>query len=245
MGEGHSVAEPTIMRNSAQRRERGGWARWGESRPATSAANIGGRDRYKRPFDLAVLSAAHVLLLPIFLALWAIIPLAIWLEDRGPVFYTQRRIGKGGREFRLLKFRSMIRQAESSTGPVWASEDDPRITRIGRLLRKRALDELPQVINMWKGDLSLVGPRPERPELVEEFGRQMPEFALRLQVRPGLTGLAQVYGRYASRPRYKLRFDTLYIRNMSPWLDIKLLFVSVLLTVRARWHASDRRIRRP
>ena len=151
--------------------------------------------------------------------------------------YTQRRVGLGGREFRVFKFRSMIRHAEAEAGPVWASKRDPRITRVGRFLRARALDELPQVINLWIGDMSLVGPRPERPELVEAFARDMPEFRRRLRVRPGLTGLAQVFGRYASTPRDKLRYDMLYIQRMSAWLDIKLLFMSVMATVRGRWQS--------
>ena len=186
---------------------------------------------------MAVLLLAHLLLLPVVLAVWTLIPLAIWLEDRGPIFYTQRRAGKGGRIFDLFKFRSMVVDAEQATGAVWAGEDDPRITRVGRFLRARALDELPQIINVWRGELSLVGPRPERPELVAKFIQETPEFSRRLEVRPGLTGPAQVYGRYASRPRNKLRYDTLYIRTMSPWLDLKLLFMSVIVTLRAKWQA--------
>ena len=202
--------------------------------------SIAARDWWKRPFDLLVLTVVHVALAPIWLALWTAIPLAIWLSDRGPVFYTQTRVGKGGRIFRAYKFRSMVPDAELYTGAVWAEEDDPRITRVGRFLRNRALDELPQVINMWKGDISLVGPRPERPELVEEFTREWPEFGRRIAVRPGLTGVAQVYGRYSTHPRDKVRYDTLYIRRMSPCLDVKLLTLSVLLTVRARWQGEDR-----
>lgn len=198
-------------------------------------------ERYKRTFDLLILLTAHVLLLPVFLALWIVIPLAIWLEDRGPVFYLQRRTGRGGRVFWLVKFRSMIADAEASTGPVWAFEHDERITRVGRFLRATALDELPQLINVLKGDLSMVGPRPERPELVEKFAEKIPHFLKRLQVKPGLTGVAQVYGRYSSLPRHKLNYDMLYIRKMSLLLDIKLLLVSVLVTVQARWQTTDRK----
>ena len=193
------------------------------------------RGWYKRPFDLVLLAIAHVLLSPLLVVLWVAIPLAIWLEDRGPVFYTQTRVGKGGRLFNVYKFRSMVKNAEQSTGMVWASAKDARITRVGRFLRARALDELPQVINMWKGDLSLVGPRPERPELVEEITREIPEFGRRTLVRPGLTGLAQVYGRYATKPRDKLRYDTLYVRRMSPALDLKLLIMSVWLSCKGAW----------
>ena len=197
-------------------------------------------DWWKRPFDLLVLSVVHIILAPVWLALWTLIPLAIWLGDRGPVFYTQTRVGKGGKIFRVYKFRSMVPDAERFTGAVWAEDDDPRITRVGRILRNRALDELPQVINMWKGDISLVGPRPERPELMRLFTRERPEFGRRLTVRPGLTGIAQVYGRYSTHPRDKLRYDVIYINRMSPWLDVKLLALSVLLTFRARWQ-GDRR----
>ena len=186
-----------------------------------------------------MLATVHVLLLPAFLLLWTLVPLAIWLEDRGPVFYIQRRVGKNGRMLRLFKFRSMVPGAELQTGPVWAAENDPRVTRVGRFLRATALDELPQIINLWKGDLSLVGPRPERPELHEEFVKEAPGFHRRLEVRPGLTGLAQVRGRYATRPKDKLRYDTLYMKRMSPLLDVKLLFLSVIITLKAGWQSTE------
>ncbi|MDP6665103.1 MAG: sugar transferase [SAR202 cluster bacterium] len=200
-------------------------------------------EAYKRPLDLVILFAAHVALAPLWLIMWLAIPLAIWLEDRGPVFYTQLRLGKGGRTFKVYKFRSMVRDAEEYTGAVWAADDDPRITKVGKLLRARALDELPQVINLWKGDLSLVGLRPERPGLAAEFAKELPRFSERLRVRPDLTGVAQVYGRYATRPRDKLRYDLLYIRKMSPQLDIKLLFMSVWLTATGHWHDSEKHFR--
>ena len=199
------------------------------------AARHGPADWWKRPFDLAVLVAAHLALAPLWAALWTLIPLAIWLHDRGPVFYTQPRLGKGGRVFRVYKFRSMIPDAERYSGAVWAAENDPRITPIGRFLRARALDELPQVINMFRGDLSLVGPRAERPELADEIAERTPGFHRRLLVRPGLTGLAQVYGSYDTSPRNKLRYDTLYMGRMSPWLDVKLLTLSVWTTLAAKW----------
>ncbi len=192
-------------------------------------------DWWKRPFDLTILTAAHVLLSPVWLVLWIAIPIAIRMHDRGPVFYTQTRLGKGGRAFRMYKFRTMIPNAEQHTGAVWASEDDPRVTAVGRFLRSRALDELPQVLNIWKGDVSLVGPRAERPELVAQFTAQRPDFSMRLLTRPGLTGLAQVKGKYDTQPMDKLRYDVLYVRHMSPWLDLKLLILSVWVTLRARW----------
>lgn len=204
------------------------------------AARVQVNDWWKRPFDLLVLVAVHLALAPVWAILWISIPIAIWLHDRGPVFYTQERLGKNGRTFRTYKFRSMIPDAERHTGAVWADEDDPRITPIGAFLRSRALDELPQVINMWKGDISLVGPRAERPELSDEFESSYPGFSQRLLVRPGMTGLAQIYGRYSTHPRNKLRYDMLYIRRMSPWMDVKLLVSSVLLTLRARWQSEQR-----
>ena len=115
---------------------------------------------YKSIFDFSILIIIHLVLLPVWLILWIIIPIAIWVEDRGPIFYIQTRLGKDGKEFSLYKFRSMVPNAENKTGAVWAKENDDRVTKVGKFLRDRALDELPQVINLWKGDLSLVGPRP-------------------------------------------------------------------------------------
>jgi len=126
------------------------------SKPQKTASEIGS-DYYKRPFDLLILTMVHIALSPIFLLLWIVIPIAIWTEDRGSILYTQTRLGKGGRIFKLYKFRSMIENAEELTGAVWASGGDPRITRVGRFLRARALDELPQVINLWKGDIQFGG----------------------------------------------------------------------------------------
>lgn len=114
----------------------------------------------------------------------------------------------------------MVKDAERLTGPVWARQNDPRVTRVGRILRATRLDELPQLLNVLKGDMSLVGPRPERPVFVEEFARQNPHFRLRELVKPGLTGLAQVMGRYNTTPQDKLRYDLLYIGRYSPWLDL-------------------------
>ncbi len=190
------------------------------------------RGEYKRLFDLSVLAASHILLLPVWAALWVAIPLAIWLGDRGPVFYTQERLGQHGKRFRTIKFRTMIPDAEAQTGPVWATGNDPRVTRVGRVLRRLRLDEMPQVINIVKGDMSLVGPRPERPLLAEQFSLEVPGFAQRLRVRPGVAGLAQVRGGYALKPRCKLRYDNLYIENMCAWFDVKLLVRSVWTVVR-------------
>lgn len=198
------------------------------------------RDYYKPLFDYFILVIAHVILFPLFLLLWATIPLAIWLNDRGPIFYAQTRLGKEGKPFKLYKFRSMIPDAERVTGAVLAGKDDLRITSIGKILRKRALDELPQVINMWKGDISLVGPRPERPELLEGIKLSVPNYKDRLKVKPGLTGVAQIYGRYATCPRHKLMLDKIYMKSMSPCLDVKLLVLSVTLTLKAKWQELER-----
>lgn len=195
---------------------------------------------YKTLFDLTILTCTHVVLAPVFVILWIFIPTAIWLEDRGPVFYTQYRLGRNGKLFKLYKFRSMIPDAERETGAVLAADNDLRVTKVGKFIRKRALDELPQVINLWKGDISLVGPRPERPELMHDIAGVLPAYVERLTVKPGLTGIAQVYGRYATNPRHKLMYDRIYIREMNPILDIKLLLYSVVLTLKAKWQHVQR-----
>ena len=199
---------------------------------AGPSSSIVVRDGYKRPFDLAIIILAHLLLFPLFVVLWIGISLAIWVGDRGSVFYLQERVGRSGRRFNVIKFRTMILDAESQTGPIWAEERDSRTTRVGRILRILHLDELPQVINILKGDMSVVGPRPERPELVERFSRDVPGFSERIRVRPGVAGLAQVRGTAQTRPRDKLRYDNLYIETLSPWMDIKLLVLSVWVVLR-------------
>ena len=185
------------------------------------------RTGYKRPFDLTIIALSLVLMFPVWLLIWTLIPLAVRLTDGGPVFYTQARVGKKGRIFQVIKFRTMVVGAEKGTGPVWAFEEDDRVTRVGRMLRATHLDEVPQLINILRGEMSLVGPRPERPELLEEFCEEMPEFRLRLRVKPGIAGLAQMQGLYHTPPRKKLRYDNLYIETLSPWLDLKLLVGSV------------------
>ena len=131
--------------------------------------------------------------------------------------------------------------AEEETGAVWAAENDGRVTRVGRVLRATALDELPQLLNIFKGDMSFVGPRPERPELVERFQREVPDYDQRFAVRPGLTGPAQIYGQYGSHPRDKLRYDLLYIKNQSLWLDLKLIALSFWITLRGKWEDRGRK----
>ena len=185
---------------------------------------------YKRPLDLTIIIVAGVLLAPLWLLLGIVIPLAIWLEDGGPVIYRQTRVGLGGRTFQILKFRSMVKDAEAATGPVLVAVDDPRITRVGKLIREFRLDEIPQIMNVIRGDMSLVGPRPERPELMCRFCRELPEFILRLRVRPGIGGLSQV--RAPTTPlnlKQKHRYDKFYIEKMSLLLDLKILVLSFLV----------------
>ena len=188
----------------------------------------------KRVSDLVILTLAHVLLLPLWIVLWTAIPLAVWLSDRGSVFYKQPRVGRHGTVFTVLKFRTMVPHPDQ-LGQVVAQHEDPRITRVGRILRKTALDELPQVLNIWKGDMSFVGPRPEQPAIHAKIVRELPDFRQRLVVRPGLTGMAQVYGEYFPPPSVKLSYDLQYIENMSLWLDLRLLFASVRRTILANW----------
>ncbi len=153
--------------------------------------------------------------------------LAIKLEDRGDIFYRQVRLTRYGKKFRIVKFRSMIMNAEKKTGAVLARENDDRITKVGRFIRKTRFDELPQLINILKGEMSFVGPRPERPEIHEEICRTMPEFDYRLVVKAGLTGYAQIYGKYNTSLRDKLLLDLYYIENYSIIDDIKLLLLTL------------------
>ncbi len=192
-------------------------------------------DVLKRVLDVLVSGAGLICALPVFAAVIA----AIYLDDGPPAFYTQVRIGRGGRRFRVFKFRSMIKDAEAHTGAVLATKDDPRITRIGRLLRKTAMDELPQLLNIFRGDMSFVGPRPERPELVAQIVERLPEFRKREAIRPGLTGMAQVYGRYYSDPGQKLPLDLSYIQQRGLALDVRLFLHSWRITSKASWDSDE------
>ena len=174
----------------------------------------------KRMLDLFI-SLIGVILTSPFMAICA---LAVKLCDGGPVFYKQKRVTENGREFSVLKFRTMIVDAEKKSGSVWAAKDDDRITPVGKVLRKLRLDELPQLLNILHGEMSVVGPRPEREELIREFEKQYPEFRYRLKVKAGLTGLAQIMGKYNTTPLDKLMMDLEYIENYSIWLDLKLIF---------------------
>ena len=177
----------------------------------------------KRTMDI-VLSSLALLVFAIPMALVAV---AIKLEDGGPVFFKQKRMTRGGREFDILKFRSMIVDAEKYAGAVLATEDDPRITKVGKFIRATRLDEIPQILNIFKGDMSVVGPRPERKVIADEYCKEIPEFDYRLKVRGGLTGYAQIYGKYNTSPYDKLRLDMMYIENYSLMLDIKLIILTL------------------
>lgn len=152
---------------------------------------------------------------------------AIKLTSPGPIFYGQKRVGYMGKVITIHKFRSMRNDAEKKTGAVWAQKDDPRVTKIGKFMRKTRIDELPQFWNILKGDMSLVGPRPERPMLTEEFYEKWPEFAKRLRTIPGLTGWAQINGGYDISPEEKCHLDNYYIDHWSLWFDIKIIFGTV------------------
>jgi exopolysaccharide biosynthesis polyprenyl glycosylphosphotransferase len=179
----------------------------------------------KRLFDLLVSSCAIVLLLPF----GALVALLLKLDSRGPVFYRQARLGLDGQVFSMIKFRTMIRDAEKKTGPIWSPQNDPRVTRVGRVLRKLSIDELPQLINVLTGDMSLVGPRPERPELVERFKGNIPRYMLRHRVKTGMTGWAQVHGLRGNTPLDKrIEFDIFYIQNWTFRLDLEIIFRTLL-----------------
>ena len=176
----------------------------------------------KRIFDLLLGSIAFFVALPIaFFVAFAV------KMDGGSVFYMQERLTRGGRVFKVLKFRTMIPNAEQLSGPVLAGEDDPRITKVGRFIRAVRLDELPQILNILKGDMSIVGPRPERPFFTQQFEEEVPEYSYRLKVKAGLTGYAQVEGKYNTAMEDKLRYDLIYINNYSLWKDIVIILQTV------------------
>ena len=177
----------------------------------------------KRLLDIVIALIGLIVTGPIML----IAACAIRLYDGGPALYRQIRLTKGGRQFSILKFRSMRVDAEKDGVARLASENDDRITPIGKFIRATRIDELPQLINILCGDMSVVGPRPERPEIAEQYAAQMPEFSLRLQVKAGLTGMAQVYGRYNTEPYSKLQMDLMYINEISLITDIRLIFATV------------------
>ncbi|MEW5946374.1 MAG: sugar transferase [bacterium] len=185
----------------------------------------------KRGIDLLGAAIVIVAALPVFAATAALVK----LTSPGPVFYRQERVGMGGKIFKIAKFRTMVKGAEEETGPVMATEDDPRNTPVGRFLRRYRVDELPQMWNVLKGEMSLVGPRPERPEFVEQFEREIPGFSERKKALPGVTGLAQVNGKYDTDPSMKLKYDLLYIYNYSLYMDFAVLYQTVQHLIRAEF----------
>lgn len=219
------------------------------------------KDRMSRRWDLVervVNVTIAVVGLVLTAPLWLVIAILIKLTSRGPVFYAQTRIGintrttdpavpdprrqqdLGGRPFTIHKFRTMTVEAESGSGPVWASRDDPRVTAVGRILRQLRLDELPQLINVIMGDMNIVGPRPERPSLFAELRRQIPDYPLRQRARPGITGHAQINLEYDSSVddvRTKLRYDLEYIQKRSLLTDLKIMLktIPVILFRRGGW----------
>ena len=190
----------------------------------------GANEVIKRLIDILVSSLALLLLLPLILSIMILIK----IESRGRVLFKQDRVGKDGKIFSLYKFRSMRKDAEKYTGPVLADSDDKRVTKLGRILRKTRLDEIPQLTNVLKGDMSLVGPRPERPFFVEQFKREIPGYVQRLQVRPGITGLAQVHSTYEISARSKLRYDLLYVRKHSLFLDLEIILRTIGVILRRK-----------
>lgn len=178
----------------------------------------------KRAIDIVVSLIAAIILSPVFL----ITAIAIKVTDHGPVFYKQVRLTKDGKEFKILKFRSMRVDAEKDgVARLSTGENDSRITPVGKIIRACRVDELPQLFNILKGDLSIVGPRPERPEIASQYCEEMPEFALRLQAKAGLTGYAQVYGKYNTTPYDKLTMDLMYIAHPSIVEDLKIMLATV------------------
>jgi lipopolysaccharide/colanic/teichoic acid biosynthesis glycosyltransferase len=181
--------------------------------------------------------------------LWLVLAALVKLEDGGRVFYSQERVGEGGRVFRAWKFRSMITDAEKYVGARQAAHNDPRVTRIGRVMRASAMDELPQLWSIFVGDMSFVGPRALRPGEIEVLGtgaleplEHVPGYDDRCRVRPGLTGIAQVYAPRDIRRRNKFRYDRLYIARQSLWLDVRLIALSFWITFRGRWETRDPKI---
>lgn len=182
----------------------------------------------KRCIDLVISSILLILSSPIMLLMYFLIP----LTSSGKALFVQDRIGQHEREFSVFKFRSMVQDAEKNTGPVLATAKDARVTKLGQFIRATRIDELPQLFNVIRGEMSLVGPRPERAFFVDQFKEELPHYTYRLMVKPGLTGLAQVMANYTTSPAEKLRYDIMYIKNYSPILDLKILFQTIVVVLR-------------
>lgn len=179
-------------------------------------------DLYQRVLDIIISLIGLIIGIPLMI----LFGIFIKIEDKGPMTYKQERLGKNGKVFYIYKLRSMRTDAEKF-GAKWADKDDPRITKVGKFIRKTRIDELPQLFNILKGDMSIIGPRPERPSFTDQFNKDIPGFINRLAVKPGLTGWAQVNGGYEITPEQKLKEDMYYIKNRSVSLDIKILLMTV------------------
>lgn len=192
----------------------------------------------KRPFDVLLSGGGLVCSAP----LWALIALCIKLNDGGPIFYAQERVGRGGKRFRIWKFRSMVADSDERFGPLQARDRDPRITRVGKILRATAMDELPQLWSIFRGDMSFVGPKPLLPDEIEVTGSgervplwEIPGYKERHRVAPGLTGMAQIFAPRDIPRKDKFRYDLLYIKKQSFWLDMRLIALSFWITFRGKW----------
>lgn len=191
--------------------------------------------KVKRILDLLISFIILIITLPFTM----IIAVAIKFDSSGPILFKQERTGLNGKIFNVYKFRSMRKDAEKLTGPIWSTKDDPRVTRVGKFIRKIRMDELPQMINIFKGEMSLVGPRPERPFFVEKLAEEIPYYKRRLRVRPGLTGWAQVKHKYDESiedVKAKLRYDLFYIENISLSMDLKILFRTIFVVMFGKGH---------
>ena len=189
----------------------------------------------KRAGDIFLATTAFILIFPFNMLL----ALLIKLTSPGSILYKQTRLGLNGKNFTLIKFRTMYENSEKTTGPIWAGKDDPRITPLGKILRKYHLDEIPQLLNVLWGDMSIIGPRPERPKIIEELMRDIPYYSRRLKVKPGITGWAQIMGVYDSSVadvHNKLKHDFYYIENMSILLDLKIIFITLWVVLRGGGH---------
>ncbi len=224
------------------------------SRDASRLPEESAYQRSKRALDVVVASLALVVFLPVSL----LVALAIRLDSRGPILYSQERVGldrrrRGsslngddrrkrpgyGRPFTIYKFRSMVSDAEKHTGPVWATDRDPRATRVGAFLRRSHLDEVPQLLNVLRGEMSMVGPRPERPQLFCNLVAEIPDYALRCRTLPGITGIAQIKNGYdcsLQSAARKVQYDLYYIRNSSPMLDFKIMAATAMVLARGKEH---------
>jgi lipopolysaccharide/colanic/teichoic acid biosynthesis glycosyltransferase len=199
----------------------------------------------KRLFDIVVVLAGLIISSP----LWLVFALAIKLEDRGPVFFTQERWGKGKSKIRVYKFRTMVPNAVEKFGHIQARENDPRVTRVGRFLRATSLDEMPQLLNILRGDMSWVGPRALPIDEIQAQGEgtdlpdeAIPGFEARARLRPGLTGIAQIFAPRDILRQQKYQYDAIYANSQSLWLDLRLIFLSLWITFRARWEARGNKL---